>query len=136
MKKGNSVITLPLLIAFATIAIGVLSIFLINLIKPYIMYEKMLSTSLRYMFVLEEYGYLNENDEKLLIKELENQGFKKENIVINATKDKKEYGESVHLIIEYRYNMNLPFFNDDSLIINKQNKDIVMRVVKYGVCKV
>lgn len=136
MKKGNSVITLPLLIAFATIAIGILSIFLINLIKPYIMYEKMLSTSLRYMFVLEEYGYLNENDEKLLINELQNQGFKKENIIIKATKDKKEYGESVYLSIEYRYNMNLPFFNDDSLIIRKQNKDIVMRVVKYGVCKI
>ena len=136
MKKGNSVITLPLLIAFSTIGIGVLSVFLITLIKPYILYEKMLSTSLRYMFVLEEYGYLNDNDEKLLIKELENQGFKRENIIINATKEKKEYGESVQLIIEYRYNMNLPFFNENSLIINKQDKGLIMRVVKYGVCKV
>lgn len=136
MKKGNSVITLPLLIAFSTIAIGVLSIFLINLIKPYIMYEKLLSTSLRYMFVLEEYGYLNENDKKSLINELEKQGFNKENIVIDATKDKKEYGESVYLIIEYKYSMNLPFFNNNSLIINKQKKNILMRVVKYGVCKV
>lgn len=136
MKKGNSVITLPLLIAFSTIAIGVLSIFLINLIKPYIMYEKLLSTSLRYMFVLEEYGYLNENDKKSLINELEKQGFNKENIVIDATKDKKEYGESVYLIIEYKYSMSLPFFNNNSLIINKQKKNILMRVVKYGVCKV
>ena len=124
------------LIAFSTIGIGVLSVFLITLIKPYILYEKMLSTSLRYMFVLEEYGYLNDNDEKLLIKELENQGFKRENIIINATKEKKEYGESVQLIIEYRYNMNLPFFNENSLIINKQDKGLLMRVVKYGVCKV
>ncbi len=135
MKKANSVITLPLLIAFATIAIGVLSIFLISLIKPYILYEKLLSTSLRYMFVLEEYGYLNENDKKLLINELENQGFNKENIVIDTTKEKVQYGDSVYLIIEYRYNMSLPFFKDNSLAIKKDKKDILMRVVKYGVCK-
>lgn len=135
MKRGNSVITLPLLIAFATIAIGILSIFLINLIKPYILYEKLLSTSLRYMFVLEEYGYLNENDKKLLINELENQGFKKENILIDTTKEKMKYGDSVYLIIEYRYNMSLPFFKDNSLAIDKEKKDILMRVVKYGVCK-
>ena len=51
-------------------------------------------------------------------------------------KIKKEYGESVYLIIEYKYSMNLPFFNNNSLIINKQKKNILMRVVKYGVCKV
>lgn len=136
MRKGNSVITLPLLIAFSTIIIGVLGFFIISLIKPYIMYEKLLSTSLRYMFVLEEYGYLNNNDEKMIIKDLINQGFKKENITINATKDKKEYGEAVELIIEYKYEYTLPFFKKNTLLVHNQNKNILMKVVKCGACKV
>ena len=136
MKKANSVITLPLLIAFSTIAIATFSIFLINILKPYIMYEKLLSTSLKYMFIVEEYGYLNSSDKKNLIQDLKNQGFDESYISIQATDTKQDYGNEVHLIITYNYDLSLSVFRRNTLSIKRKNKTVPMRVIKYGVSKI
>ncbi len=136
MKKANSVITLPLLIAFSTIAIATFSIFLINILKPYIMYEKLLSTSLKYMFIIEEYGYLNSSDKKNLIQDLKNQGFDESYISIQATDTKQDYGNEVHLIITYNYDLSLSVFRRNTLSIKRKNKTVPMRVIKYGVSKI
>ncbi|MBE5821667.1 MAG: hypothetical protein E7311_03640 [Clostridiales bacterium] len=135
-KKGNSVITMPLLIAFSTIALVTLFTFLVNMLKPYIMYEKLLSTSLRYMFIIEEYGYLNENDKDNLIKDLKNQGFNTNNIEISATQTKKEYGEAVELSITYWYDLTLSVFKEKSLNTKTKNELVPMRVIKYGISKI
>ena len=136
VKKGNSVITMPLLIAFSTIALVTLFTFLVNMLKPYIMYEKLLSTSLRYMFIIEEYGYLNENDKANLIRDLKNQGFNTNNIEINATQSRKEYGEAVELSITYWYDLTLSVFKEKSLNTKTKNELVPMRVIKYGISKI
>lgn len=135
-KNGNSVITMPLLIAFSTIALVTLFVFLINMLKPFIMYEKLLSTSLRYMFILEEYGYLNENDKNSLISDLKNQGFVIDNIEIKATDSKKEYGEVVELDITYWYDLQFSIFKEKSLSLKRKEELLPMRVIKYGISKI
>ena len=136
MINGNSVITMPLILGFSTIAIVTLSVFLINILKPFIMYEKLLSTSLKYMFIMEEYGYLNENDKQEIVKDLVNQGFNAENVEIVATDTKREYGETVELTITYWYDLQFSVFKKKSLIATQKEKMIPMRVVKYGISKI
>ena len=135
MKKGNSVITVPVMLVFAIVVLCSIGILLMNILKPYIMYEKLLSTTLRYMFVLEEYGYLTDDDIDLLVEELVVQGFNREDISIEATQTIQEYGDTVYLSITYYYSLDLPLAKEQSLVIDNKTYTNSMKVVKYGVCK-
>ena len=99
------------------------------------MYEKLLSTTLRYMFVLEEYGYLTNSDKEMLIQELVNQGFRKENISIDATQTLQAYGDTVYLSVNYYYTLDIPVVSNNSLIISTEERITPMNVTKYGISK-
>ncbi len=135
MKKGNSLITVPIMLVFSIIVLIIIGTLLLNTIRPYIMYEKLLSTSLKYMFVLEEYGYLNPDDIQNILDDLTLQGFERSNIVINATNTLQEYGDNVFLDIRYTYYMNAYTILPNSLIVRNNLKEVPMHVVKYGVSK-
>ena len=135
MKKGNSVITVPVMLVFAIVVLCSIGVLLMNILKPYIMYEKLLSTTLRYMFVLEEYGYLTDYEIDLLIEELAMQGFYREDISVEATQTIQDYGDTVYLSITYNYSLDLPLVKEQSLVIDNKIYTNSMKVVKYGVCK-
>ena len=135
MKKGNSVITVPVMLVFAIVVLCSIGILLMNILKPYIMYEKLLSTTLRYMFVLEEYGYLTDDEIDLLIEELAMQGFNREDISVEATQTIQDYGDTVYLSITYNYSLDLPLVKEQSLVIDNKTYTNSMKVMKYGVCK-
>lgn len=135
MKKGNSVITVPVMLVFSIVVLCSVGILLMNILKPYIMYEKLLSTTLRYMFVLEEYGYLTDDEIDLLIEELAMQGFNREDISVEATQTIQDYGDTVYLSITYNYSLDLPLVKEQSLVIDNKTYTNSMKVVKYGVCK-
>lgn len=135
MKKGNSVITVPVMLVFSIVVLCSIGVLLMNILKPYIMYEKLLSTTLRYMFVLEEYGYLTDDEIDLLIEELAMQGFNREDISVEATQTIQDYGDTVYLSITYNYSLDLPLVKEQSLVIDNKTYTNSMKVVKYGVCK-
>ncbi|MDD4066548.1 MAG: hypothetical protein PHH22_01060 [Clostridia bacterium] len=135
MKKGNSLITVPIMLVFSIVVLITIGTLLLNIIQPYIMYEKLLSITLKYMFVLEEYGYLNSNDIQNIVHDLALQGFDRNNIVINATNTLQEYGDNVFLDIHYTYYMNVYMILPNSLIVRNNLKEVPMHVVKYGVSK-
>lgn len=135
MKKANSIITVPILLVLCIIVICTIGVLLMNMLKPYIMYENLLSTSLRYMFVLEEYGYLTNSDKEMLIDDLVEQGFDKNNIMIEATQVMQEYGDTVYLSITYYYTLDLPLVHDNTLVVENMKYTNVMKVVKYGISK-
>lgn len=135
MKKGNSVITVPVMLVFSIVVLCSVGVLLMNILKPYIMYEKLLSTTLRYMFVLEEYGYLTDDEIDLLIEELAMQGFNREDISVEATQTIQDYGDTVYLSITYNYSLDLPLVKEQSLVIDNKTYTNSMKVVKYGVCK-
>lgn len=135
MKKANSIITVPIMLVFSIVVLCSIGVLLMNILKPYIMYEKLLSTTLRYMFVLEEYGYLTDDDLDLLIEDLVLQGFNREDILIEATQTIQEYGDTVYLSITYYYSLDLPLVKEESLFIDNKTYTNSMKVVKYGVCK-
>ncbi len=128
MKKqnGNAILTTPLLIAIGTILIAILTVTTIKILMPYIWYEKLSSTCIKYVFVIEEYGYLTKKETKLLIDELEKEGFEREKIKLEYTSKAVNYGDEIYLKIKYDYNLKIPMIGE---------KIIPMQIEKYSICK-
>jgi hypothetical protein len=123
---GNTILTTPIIIALGMIIISILIVFTINIMTPYIWYEKLSSTCLKYIFIMEEYGYLSKTEKNNLIKELYNNGFNKNDLEISCTSSEQEYGEEIYLEVEYEYELKLP---------NTSKKIIPMKIHRESVSK-
>lgn len=128
MKKqnGSSILTAPIIIAIGIIFLAILIVFTVNILTPYIWYEKLSSMCIKYIFIMEEYGYLTQLEQSNLIKELINQGFKEKNLRLDCTKSIQSYGSPIFLEIKYDYELNLP---------GVDNKIIPMKIDRYSVSK-
>lgn len=58
---------MPIILVISVIVIIFVGVFIINTIIPFIWYEKLNSIAQKYMFVVEKYGYLTENEKNVLI---------------------------------------------------------------------
>lgn len=125
-QKGSSMVTTPVVIAIGIIFISVLIVFTIKILMPYIWYEKLSSTCIKYIFVMEEYGYLTKTEKKNLISELESQGFEKEKLNLEATSRIQKYGDPIYLNIKYEYKLDIPMI---------ELKSIPMEIKKSSVSK-
>ena len=125
-QKGNSIITAPIIIAIGMILVSILIVTSIKIITPYLWYEKLSSTCIKYVFVIEEFGYLSKKEASILLNELKDQGFNEENISLDYTSEKVNYGDEIYLKIDYKYKFELPIGGD---------KEIPMKVEKYSICK-
>lgn len=125
-QNGNSIITAPIIITIGIVMISILIVTSTKILVPYIWYEKLSSTCLKYVFVIEEYGYLTKKEAVNLLNELERQGFEKEKISLEYTEKAVEYGDEIYLKIGYEYELELP-------ITGKQL--VPMQIEKYSICK-
>ncbi len=125
-KSGSSVLTTPIIIAFGIMIVTVLLLLVVEVIMPYLWYEKLSSTSIKYVYLMEEFGYLTNKEVNLLKDDLENQGFKMKNINIEYTNNKVDYGEPIYLKIFYKYELKIPLAS---------SKLIDMQVERNSVCK-
>ena len=125
-ENGNSIITAPIIITIGIVLISVLIVTSIKILVPYIWYEKLSSACLKYVFVIEEYGYLTKKEALNLLDELEKQGFEKEKISLEYTEKAVEYGDEIYLKIGYDYEFELS-------ITGKQS--VPMQIEKYSICK-
>ena len=107
-NKGSTVLTTPIIIGMGIIFISILIVTMVKIIIPYIWYEKLSSTCIKYVFVIEEYGYLTKKEYSLLLKDLEKQGFDLENIDVEYTSKLVDYGDEIFLKINYDYEFELP----------------------------
>ena len=106
--KGSSIITTPIIIAVGLIMVASLIVFSINILTPYIWYEKLSATCIKYVFVMEEYGYLTNVEKANLVNELKNQGFDTEMMTVNYTSKRQKYGDLIYLKVDYIYTMDIP----------------------------
>ena len=102
-KKGNVVVTYPLILFISIMCIIVISIFFINSIFPFIWYQKLNLIAQKYMFVIEKFGYLTDLEKNNLINDLASQGFDASQIQISAPSKRKTYGELIEFKIIYNY---------------------------------
>ena len=126
-KKGSEIVTTPIIIGLGIILISILIVFSIKILTPYIWYEKLSSTCLKYIFVMEEYGYLTNIEKEHLIEDLINQGFDEKELKVNCTNKRQSYGSPIYLNVNYNYNMELPFIG---------NKEIQMNISRESVSKI
>lgn len=108
-KKGSAIITTPIIIAIGIMIVSTLIVMAVNILTPYIWYEKLSSACIKYIFVMEEYGYLTKNEVIELKADLVSQGFNEDKLKLSYTSSRVMYGNPIFLKISYDYNINLPF---------------------------
>ncbi len=126
-NRGSEVITTPLVIAIGLILIAMLIVFCVNILMPYIWYEKLSSTCLKYVFVMEEYGYLTSIEKNNLVNELKNQGFDTSKLTIQSTSKRQMYGSPIFLNARYVYKMKLPLIGNKNVMMNINRESVSKR---------
>lgn len=125
-KKGNSILTTPIIIACGIIMVTLLVLLIVEILMPYLWYEKLSSSCIKYIYVMEEYGYLTSKEVKVLKDDLESQGFNLQNLDIKYTNQKTGYGEPIFLRLVYDYEIEIPF---------TESKVITMKIERNSVSK-
>lgn len=126
-QKGSSMVTTPIVTAIGMILISTLIVFTIKILMPYIWYEKLSSTCIKYIFVMEEYGYLTNSEKKNLISELTKQGFEKEKIKLEATSRLQQYGDPIYLNIKYEYDLEIPMIELENIPMEIKKSSVSKR---------
>ena len=133
-NKGSTILITPIIWVITIFIFIFFIVFVIRIMEPFMIYQKMSSTALKYIFVMEEFGYLNKSDEKSLKNELVSKGLKNENILITATNQLKDYGEVIELTVIYQHPYKKVSF-DNSLIPRYNEELMEICVSKKGVSK-
>ena len=126
-NRGSEIITTPVIIAIGMMLVAMLIVFCIKILTPYIWYEKLSSTCLKYVFVMEEYGYLTNKEKNNLTTELIDQGFNKNNLKISYTSTRQGYGNPIHLSVNYTYKMSLPIVGEKIVPMNINRESVSKR---------
>ena len=126
-NKGSAIITTPIIIAIGIMIVSTLIVFAVNILTPYIWYEKLSSTCLKYIFVMEEFGYLTNVEKENLLKDLENQGFSKEHLKLGYTSRRQNYGSPIFLKIDYSYTLDLPVVGSRIIPMNISRESVSKR---------
>lgn len=126
-QRGNSIITTPIIIAIGIMLLSALIVLVVKIITPYIWYEKLSSTCIKYIFIMEEYGYLTKAEQAKLLNELKDQGFDEKDIQISCTQNVQEYGKPIFLEVKYEYDLKLPGVNDNKILMKIDRQSISKR---------
>lgn len=132
-KRGNTVLTMPFIIIISFVTVIVFGIFTINMILPFVWYQKLQLASNKYMYIIEKYGYLTKAEKTNLIEDLARKGFEKDELKIETPSEPKGYGNVIEFNITYNYKQKLPSWKGS---FKMQTKDIPLNVRKVIISKV
>ena len=59
-KRGSAILTTPLIIAIGIMFVAALIVLAVEIIAPYIWYERLSSICIKYVFVMEDYRLFNQ----------------------------------------------------------------------------
>ncbi len=124
-KAGNTSIVMPIMIIISVIIIITVGFCLFQIIIKFINYEKINTVALKYMFVIEKFGYLTYVEKEGLINDLVNKGLKEENITVYAPQSPKQAGELLEFTIKYKDNIQIPKIIDK----NENDKSIPIDII-------
>lgn len=120
-KKGNSIIATPIMISISVIALFMLFTVIVNLIMPFSIYQKIDNIAIKYMFIVEKFGFLTEEEKNNLLSDLDLEGINSNYVTLEYPNKKEPYGNLVTLKISYEYNYSITNFS----ISNKKEKTII-----------
>ncbi len=133
-NRGSTILVTPIIWVITIFIFVFFIVFMVRALEPFTIYQKISETTLKYIFVMEEFGCLNKKEKENLMEELTQKGLDVNNINIYATEATREYGEIVELSIEYKYPFKKTIFNN-TLTPQHEANSINICVSKKGVSK-
>ncbi len=131
-RSGNTVVTMPIILIISIFILINIGVYMIELTKPFLTYEKLNTIALKYMFIIEKYGYLTEIEKNNMLNELSNKGIDISKISLKFPNMIKEYGEVIEFNITYLEYINLPSLSNGKLDIDKKEIKIVVNKNSYS----
>lgn len=130
-KKGNITMTISLIVSLGFMLI--LTVYIINTIIPFIWYQKLQALANKYVYVIERFGYLTDNEEQALRAELEEEGFDLSQIKLECPKSYLEYGTLFKFEITYTLYQE---YNVIASGIKNEARTVPLTIRKYGYSKI
>lgn len=126
-EKGSVVLTTPIIVVIGTIIVNILIVVAVKILMPYIWYEKLSSTCIKYIFIMEEYGYLTRKEAVNLKEELKEQGFDEEKITLSYVGSEVNYGDPIYLKVMYEYDIDFPIIGYKSIPMEVERVSVSKR---------
>lgn len=133
-NKGNSVITIPILMIICLFIIIVIGVNIVNSIIPFIYHQKLMTIANKYMFVIEKFGYLTDEEKSLLVKELNESGFESTKVSLKYPNELKGYGELIEFEIRYILITKSPIIKNGKYEF--EEKETILTVRKNSFSKI
>lgn len=133
-NKGSTILITPIIWVITIFIFIFFMVFSVRIMEPFMIYQKISATSLKYIFIMEEFGYLNRDDKEALVSELTNKGLITEKIMIEATDEEVDYGDVIELNVTYDHSYKKASF-ENSFIPTYKEEIIKICVSKKGVSK-
>ena len=133
-KNGSSVITIPLLLVISIFMIIIIGTYIINSIIPFIYHQKLTTLANKYMFVIEKFGYLTDDEKNSLNLELNDAGFDISKITLNYPNEVKKYGELIEFEITYILILKTPIISNGMYKLIE--KETILKVRKNSFSKI
>ena len=130
-KKGNISEALTLVVSLGCLV--VITVYIINMIIPFIWYQKLENIAGKYVYIIERFGYLTDEEEKCLYNDLKEEGFNIDNVQIDCPKSYLNYGTLFKFEIKY---MLLQEYNIISNGIKEEARTIPLAIKKYSYSKI
>lgn len=128
MKKGATAITASIMTVFCITMLCICLVYIFECITPFILHQKMQSVATKYMYVVEKYGYLTNEEKENMIYELNSNGFETQNLTIEYPEIKKNYGEIIELKITYAYESKIKSIP----ILGMEKRNLTVSRVSYS----
>ena len=126
-KRGSTILTTPIIIAIGMMIVTGLIVLAVQVLIPFLWYEKLSSTCMKYTFIMEEFGYLTSKEAKVLKDDLKQQGFQMDKLNLKYTNYRTEYGDPIYLRLVYDYEMQLPFQEPQTIQMQVERNSISKR---------
>jgi len=133
-KNGNSAVTVPIILVISIFMIIIIGTYIINSIIPFIYHQKLITLANKYMFVIEKFGYLTDEEKNLLESELNDSGFDISRITLKYPNELKNYGELIEFEIDYILVLKTPTIVDGTY--NLIEKETILKVRKNSFSKI
>jgi len=133
-KNGNSAVTVPIILVISIFMIIIIGTNIINSIIPFIYHQKLITIANKYMFVIEKFGYLTNEEKNLLMVELNDSGFDTSKVILKYPNELKRYGELVEFEIDYILVLVTPTITGGTY--NTIEKETILKVKKNSFSKI
>lgn len=134
VKCGNSIVVVPLILIISIFMIIIIGTYIMNSILPFIYHQKLMTLANKYMFVIEKFGYLTNEEKNLLLEELNNSGFDISQINLKYPSGLKQYGELIEFEIDYKLTLKNPIIEDGTYKLKE--KETILKVKKNSFSKI